>query len=62
MSAAKATGFRRFRTRTFHNRFCKGGPVSKHSFNDGLSSLGLADASNTILSFVVTAVSFFTGL
>ena len=62
MSAVKAIGLRRLRTSTFHNRFCRGGPVSKHSFNDGLSSLGLADASKTILSFVVVAVSLFTGL
>lgn len=61
-SPAKATGYNRFRTSTCHSRFCKGGPFSKHTFNDGLSSFGLTDTSNTSLSFFVSADYFFNGL
>lgn len=62
MSAAKEIGFRWFLTRKFHNKFCKGVPVFEHSFHDGLPSLGLAEVSKTILSFVVAADTHTTGL
>ena len=61
-SPANATGFRRFLTNTSHKRFCRGGPVSKQSFSDGLLSLGLTDASNTIRVLVDSADSLITGL
>ena len=62
MSAAKAIGFRLFLTRKVHNKFFKGVPVFEHSFHDGPPSLGLAEVSKTILSFVVATDSHTTGL
>ena len=51
-----------FLTKKSSISFCSGGPVSKQPFNDGWFSLGRLDASYTIQSFVLSAVSLITGL
>ena len=53
-------GLNRFRTSISQIRFCNGGPTSRHSFNEGLCSPALADASYTIRCLVVSASSLTT--
>ena len=39
MSPPKAAGLRQFQTSTLQSKLCRGGPVSKESFNEGYSVL-----------------------
>ena len=58
MSPVKVIGLVRFLVKISHILFCKGGPVSRHSFKEWLVSSGRADASRTIRNFVLSADSF----
>ena len=62
MSPQSDTEKNLFLTSTLQNRFCNAGPVSKHLFNEGLGKFDLAEASYTILTFVLSAFSLITCL
>ena len=47
---------------TLRSRFCNAGPVSKHSFNEGLEQFDLTEASETICIFVLFAFTLISGL
>ena len=46
----------------FQRKFSNGGHFSKHSFSDGDSRLGLADASHDALNSALSAPSLKTSL
>ena len=60
MSPHSATGKILFLTSTLQSRFCNVGPVSKHSFNEGLEQFDLAEASYTVCIFVLSPFSLPT--
>ena len=54
MSPHSATGKNLLLTSTLHSRFCNAVPVSKHSLNEGIEQIDLAEASCTIRIFVLS--------
>ena len=61
MSPHSATGKNLLLATTLHSRFCNAAPVSKHSFNEGMEQLDLAEASYTFHTFVLSKSSLITG-